>query len=157
MRKHVVGATRRLPPRNVGPPLPGMPSAFEPQGAGMAAVCLTGYADHTHAITPAPAAAPMVETQAVTDRTAVWMADTRQWGNTAKSSWWLLREWPSGVAPLTLGGVPIPLLQEFKQLGVRWRKARARTCAAALTMAWPSRAGRGVYPLSTCGKPRWAP
>ena len=47
MRKHVVVATGRLPPRNVGPPLPGMPSALEPQGAGMAAVCPMGYADNT--------------------------------------------------------------------------------------------------------------
>ena len=39
MRKHVVVATRQLPPRNVGPPLLGMPSALEPQGAGVAAVC----------------------------------------------------------------------------------------------------------------------
>ena len=33
MRKHVVVATRRLLPRNVGPPLPEMPSALEPHGA----------------------------------------------------------------------------------------------------------------------------
>ena len=61
MRKHVVVATRRLPPRNVGPPLPGMPWgmpwALGAQGAGMVAVCPTGYADDTHAITLAPAAA----------------------------------------------------------------------------------------------------
>ena len=123
MCKHVVVATRRLPPRNVGPPLPGMPSALEPQGAGMAAVCPTRYADDTQAITPAPAAAPMAEAQAVTDCTEVWMADTGQSGNAAKSTSWLLREPPGGVAPLTLGGVAIPLSREFKQLGVGLRLA----------------------------------
>ena len=101
MRKHVVVATRRLPLRTVGPPLPGMPWALEPQGAGMAAVCPTGYADDMQAITLAPAAAPMAEAQAVMDRTAVWMADTGQSGNAAKSTSWLLWEPPSGVAPLT--------------------------------------------------------
>ena len=59
MCKHVVVATRCLPPRNVGLALMGMPSALEPQVAGMAAVCPTAYADDTHAITLAPAAAPM--------------------------------------------------------------------------------------------------
>ena len=38
MRQHVVVANRQLPPRNVGPPLLGMPSALEPHGAGMAAI-----------------------------------------------------------------------------------------------------------------------
>ena len=51
------------------------------------------------------------------------MADTGQWGNAAKSTSWLLREPHGGVAPLTLGGVPIPLLREFKQLGVGQRLA----------------------------------
>ena len=123
MRKHVVVATRRLPPRNVGPPLPGMPSALEPRGAGMEAVCPTGYADDTQAMTLAPAAAPMAEAQAVTDRTALWMADTWQLGNTAKSTSWLLWEPPGRVAPLTQGGVAIPLSREFKQLGVGQRLA----------------------------------
>ena len=84
----------------------------------MAAVCPTGYADDTQAITLALAAAPRAEAQAVMDRTAVWMADTGQSGNAAKSTSWLLREPPGGVAPLMLGGVAIPLSREFKQLGV---------------------------------------
>ena len=63
-------------PRNVGPPLPGMPSVLEPQGAGMAAVCPMRYADDTQAITLALAEAPMAEGQAVTDRMAVRMAGT---------------------------------------------------------------------------------
>ena len=81
-------------------------------------MCPIGYADDTQAIILAPAAAPMAEAQAVTDRTGVWMADTGQSGNVAKSMSWLLREPPVGVAPLTLGKVPIPLSWEFKQLGV---------------------------------------
>ena len=121
MRKHVVVATRRLPPCNVGPSLPDMPPALEPQSTGMAAVCRTGYADDTQGITLAPAAAPIAEAQAVTARTAVWMTDTGQSGNTAKSTSWLLREPPGGVVPLTLGGVAILLSREFKQLGVGQR------------------------------------
>ena len=70
----------------------------------MAAVCPMGYANNMQAITfapaAAPAAAPMVEAQAVTDHTAVWMADTGQSGNAVKSTPWLLRELPGGVAPL---------------------------------------------------------
>ena len=50
-----------------------MPSALEPQGVGMAAICPEGYADDTQAIAVAPAAAPMVKAQAITDRTAVLM------------------------------------------------------------------------------------
>ena len=123
IRKHVVVATCQLPPRNVGPPLPGMLPALEPPGAGVAAVCPKGYVDETQAITLAAVAAPMAEAQAVTDRTAVWMADTGQSGNAAKSTSWLLRQPPGGVAPLTLGGVPIPLSREFKQLGVGQRLA----------------------------------
>ena len=92
MHKHVVVATRRLPPCNVGLPLPGMPPA--PRGARMAAVCPTWYADDTRAITLAPAAAPMAEAQGVTDRTAMWMADTGQSGNAAKSTSWLRRAGP---------------------------------------------------------------
>ena len=106
---------------NVGPPLLGMLLVLQPQGAGMAAVCPTGYADDTQAITLDLAAAPMAEAQAITDRTAVWMADTGQSGNAAKSTLWLLREPRGGVAPLTLGGVAIPLSREFKQLGVGQR------------------------------------
>ena len=102
-----------------GPPLPGMPSAVEPQGAVMAALCPTRYVDDTQAIT----LAPMAEAQAVTDRMAVWMADTGQSGNATKSTSWLLREPPGGVASLTLGGVAIPLSQESKQLGVGQRLA----------------------------------
>ena len=113
MHKHVVVATLRLPPRNVGLPLPGMPSALEPQGAGMAAVCPTGYADDTQTITLAPAAAPMAEARAVTDRTAMWMVDTGYSGNAAKSTSWLLRELPGGMAPLALGGVAIVLSREL--------------------------------------------
>ena len=71
MRKHVVVATRRLLPRNLRPPLPGMMSALEPQGAAMAAMYPTGYADDTQAITLATAASPMAKAQAVTDRMAV--------------------------------------------------------------------------------------
>ena len=54
---------------------------------------------------------------------AVWMDVTGQSGNAAKSTSCLLREPPGRVAPLTLGGVPIPLLREFKQLGVGQRLA----------------------------------
>ena len=61
MRKHVVVTTRRLPQRNVGPPLPGMPLALEPKARGWMAVCPTGYAADTQAITLAPAVAPMAE------------------------------------------------------------------------------------------------
>ena len=69
MRKHVVVATRWLVPPNVEPPLPAMPSAAKPQGEEVAVVCPTGYADDTHAITVAPAAAPMADDPAVTDGT----------------------------------------------------------------------------------------
>ena len=52
-----------------------MPSALEPQGAGMAAMCPTGYGDDTQAITLAPAAAPMAGAQAVTDNCLAHMLD----------------------------------------------------------------------------------
>ena len=81
-------------------------------------VCPTGYADDTQAITLAPAAARMVEASAVMHRTTAWIADTGQLGNAAKCTLWLLQEPPGGVAPLTLGGVAIPLSRGFKQLGV---------------------------------------
>ena len=46
MRKHVVVANCRLPLRNVGPPLLGLPLALEPQGAGVAAVSPTRTPSH---------------------------------------------------------------------------------------------------------------
>ena len=95
MGKHVVVATRRLPPRNFGPSLKGMPSAPELQGAGLAAVCNTGYSDNAQAITLAPETDPMSEAQAVTDRTGVLMAHRGQLGNAAKSTPRLLHE-PQG-------------------------------------------------------------
>ena len=121
MCHHVVVATRQLPPRTVGPQLPGMLSALEPQGARAAAVSPTGYADDTQAVTLALETDPMAEARAVMDRIGVRMADTGPSGNAAKSTSWLLRDPPEGVALLTLGGVPIPLLREFKQLGVGQR------------------------------------
>ena len=126
MRKHVVVATCQLPPRNVGLPLLGMPSAPRPEGAGRAAVCCTGYEDDTQAVTLAPPAAVMAEAQAVIDHTAVWMADTGRSCNAAKSTSWLPREPPDGVAPLTLGGVPILLSRELKRLAVGQRLALER-------------------------------
>ena len=45
----------------------------------------------------------------VTDCTAVSMAYTGQSGNATKSTSWLLWEPPGGLAPRTLGRVPIPL------------------------------------------------
>ena len=65
MRNHVVVATYRLPLRHVGPPLLGLPSDVEPQGARLAAVCAMGYANDTCAITLAPESAPMSETPEV--------------------------------------------------------------------------------------------
>ena len=46
------------------------------------------------------------------------MAYTRQSGNAAKSTSWLLREPLGGVVLLTQGRVAMPLSREIKQLGV---------------------------------------
>ena len=117
MRKHVVVATRGLPPCNIGPPLPGMPSALEPLRGWQP--CAPRGMRTTHTPSPWPWRRPRWwRPQAATDRTAVWMAETGQSGNAAKSTSWLQREPLGGVAPLTLGGVAIPLSREFKQLGV---------------------------------------
>ena len=72
MREHVVVATRRLLLHNVGPPLLGLSLALEPEGAGMAAVCPTRYADDTEASRLAPHAAPMSQAPAVTRKGYGW-------------------------------------------------------------------------------------
>ena len=74
--------------------------------------------DDIQAIILAPGTAPMAQAELVTHRTRVRLADTGQWGNVAKSTLWLLLEPPGLVVPLTLGGVPHPLLRELKHLGV---------------------------------------
>ena len=92
--------------------------------------------------------APMVEAQAITERTAVRMADTGQSGNAAKSTSWLLQEPPGGAAPLTLGGVASShgsLSSSAWGSGWRRRKAQVRSCTAAWTRAWLSHAPGGVF------------
>ena len=66
MCKDVVVATRWLHPRTAGQPNPWLQSALESQGAGLVAVCRTGYADNAqdHA---GPGVGPMWEAQEVTD------------------------------------------------------------------------------------------
>ena len=122
MRRHVVVTTAALPPlleqprAAQGQPLPS-PRLWA-QGPGREDVCPLGYADDTQAITlePRPGAQGIPDLQAVVDRTAVWLADTRQNTNATKSSSWRMSD--RKAQPVTLHGVPIPLAREFKQLGV---------------------------------------
>ena len=122
MRRHVVVATAALPPLLEQPrAAPGQPlpsPRLRTQGPGRADLCPLGYADDTQAITlePRPGAPGVPDSQAVVDRTAVWLADTGQSANAAKSSSWRMSD--QQAQPVTLHGVPIPLAREFKQLGI---------------------------------------
>ena len=121
MRRHVVVTTATLPPlleqprAAPGQPLP--PPRLRVQGPGREDVCPLGYADDTQPITlePRPGALGIPDSQAVVDRTAVWVADTGQNANAAKSCSWRMSD--QLAHPVTLHGVPIPLAREFKQLG----------------------------------------
>ena len=122
MRRHIVVTTAALPllleqPRAApGPLLPS--SRLWAQGPGREDVCPLGYADYTQAITLElwPGAQGIPDSQAVVDCTAVWLADTGQNANAAKSSSWRMSD--QQAQPVTLHGVPIPLAREFKQLGM---------------------------------------
>ena len=122
MRRHVVVTTATLPPLLEQPrAAPGQqppPPRLRAQGPGREDLCPLGYADDTQAITlePRPGAQGVPDSQAVVDRTAVWLADTGQNANAAKSSSWRMSD--QLARPVTLHGVPIPLAREFKQLGV---------------------------------------
>ena len=95
-------------------PSPGL----QVQGPGREDICPLGYADDTHAITLEPqlGVQGIPDSQAVVDRTAVWLADTGQNAKAAKSSSWRMSD--RQAQPVTLHGVPIPLAREFQQLGV---------------------------------------
>ena len=154
MRRHVV-TTATLPPllkqpRTVpGPPLP--PPCLRAQGPGREDVCPLGYADDTQAITlqPRPGEQGIPASQAVVDRTAVWLADTGQNANAAKSSSWRMSY--QLAHPVTLHGVPIPLAREFKQLGVGVRLDPERGTGPVLQQRFARRAAilRGVGCLPT--------
>ena len=99
-----------------------MPSPrLRAQGPGREDVCLSGHADDTQAITrePWPGAREIPDSQAVMDRTAVWLADTGQNANAGKSTSWRMSD--RQAQSVTVHGVPIPLVRQFKQLrmGVR--------------------------------------
>ena len=124
MRRHVVVTTAALPPLREQPrAAPGqLPSPrLRTQGPGREDVCPLGHADDTQAITlePRPGAQGVSDSQAVLDRTAIWLADTGQNANAAKSSSWRMSD--QQAQPVTLHGVPVPLAREFKPLGVRVR------------------------------------
>ena len=136
MRRHVVVTTAALPPVLEQPrPAPGqpLPSLRLPaQRPGREDVCPLRYADDTQAITlePRPGAREIPDSQAVVDRTAIWLADTGQNANAGKSSSWRMSD--RQVQPVTLHGVPIPLVREFKQLGVGVRLDPERGTRPAL-------------------------
>ena len=152
MRRHVVVTTAALPPlleqprAALGQPLPS-PHLWA-QGPRREDVCSLGYADDTQAITlePRPGVQGIPDSQAVVDRTAVWLADTGQNANAAKSSSWWMSD--KQAKPVTLHGVPIPLAWQFKQFGVGVRR-----CSRSDSRAGPPFCGewddcRG----SACGK-----
>ena len=99
-------------------------------------MCPKGYLNDTQAITLATVEAPTAETQAVTDGTAEWMADIGPAGSARHSPLPLLLEVTGRVAPLTLGGVPIQLSWEFKQLGLGQRLAVEKGTGPFYAAAW---------------------
>ena len=105
MRRHVIVATAALPPLLEQPwAAPGQPlpsPRLRAQGPGREDVCPLGYADNTQAITLKPrlGAQGIPDSQAVVDRTAVWLADTGQNANAAKSSSWRMSAWTQKEAP----------------------------------------------------------
>ena len=107
MRRHVVVATRALPPVHGD-----QPDMVVQRGAGRAALCPTGYADDTQAMTRTSQ-----DRQDVCDRTAEWLQITGQDVRPDKSGAWALGA-TAADAPARLRGLEIPNKDEFRQLGV---------------------------------------
>ena len=82
------------------------------RGAGRAALCPTGYADDTQAMTRTSQ-----DRQDVCDRTAEWLRITGQDVRPDKSGAWALGA-TAADAPARLTGLEIPNKDEFRQLGV---------------------------------------
>ena len=107
MRRHVVVTTRALPPVHGD-----QPDMVVHRGAGRAALCPTGYADDTQAMTRTSQ-----DRQDVCDRTAEWLRVTGQDVRPDKSGAWALGA-TAADAPARLRGLEIPNKDEFRQLGV---------------------------------------
>ena len=107
MRRHVVVATRALPSVHGD-----QPAMVVHRGAARAALCPTGYADDTQAMTHTSQ-----DRQDVCDRTAEWLQITGQDVRPDKSRAWALGA-TAADAPARLRGLEIPHKSEFRQLGV---------------------------------------
>ena len=96
-------------------------------GAGRAALCPTGYADDTQAMTRTS----QDRQEDVCDRTAEWLQITGQDVRPDKSGAWALGA-TAADAPARLRGLEIPNKDEFRQLGVGIRVEAQRGTGALL-------------------------
>ena len=106
MRRHVVVTTRALPPVHGN-----QPDMVVHRGAGRAALCPTGYANDTRAMTRTSQ-----DRHDVCDRTGEWLRVTGQDVRPDKSGAWALGA-TAADAPARLRGLEIPNKDEFRRRG----------------------------------------